>query len=342
MKFVIGLMLVLGAAASPAPRDDFNWRDIDFVLAFGDSYTYVQGTFGHQNYSFIGDALNYSFTPTQLLSNKIIQDQTGTSAGGPNWVEFLTGCFSGLPSKCRTQLWDFAFAGADISTSYMPLHHDYTIPFVDQIKQYTTYAHPVLYPRRSNPNPKKSLVALWIGINDINDSAKYTFPRNGTSNFAEYYDLLIAEMFESLENLYSAGYRNFLVVGLPNLDQSPANQKTSTPLPNLSMIQSFNGLLANRSKAFQSTHRGTKNLVFDTHAYLSSIFANASTYGITNTTSFCPRYNAPDIAANYAAYGCSAPDAYFWYNSGHITSHVHRILAKEVDSFLREQSSGRH
>jgi hypothetical protein len=80
--------------------------------------------------------LNYRFTPAQLLSDEIVQNQVrlltyyitvelplthikqiGTSAGGPNWVEYLTGCFSGLPSKCKRQLWDFAFAGADVSTT---------------------------------------------------------------------------------------------------------------------------------------------------------------------------------------------------------------------------------
>jgi len=49
-------------------------------------------------------------------------DQIGTSAGGPNWVEYLTGCFSGLPSRCKTQLWDFAFAGSDVSTDLYFLH----------------------------------------------------------------------------------------------------------------------------------------------------------------------------------------------------------------------------
>lgn len=44
-------------------------------LAFGDSYTYVQGTYGLQNYSFIGDAFNYSYTPSELLSNTIVQNQ---------------------------------------------------------------------------------------------------------------------------------------------------------------------------------------------------------------------------------------------------------------------------
>jgi hypothetical protein len=30
-------------------------------------------------------------------------------------LEYLTGCFGGLPSRCPRKLWDFAFAGADIS-----------------------------------------------------------------------------------------------------------------------------------------------------------------------------------------------------------------------------------
>lgn len=44
-------------------------------LAFGDSYTYVQGTSGRQNYSFIGDLQNYSFAPEKLLSDEIVQNQ---------------------------------------------------------------------------------------------------------------------------------------------------------------------------------------------------------------------------------------------------------------------------
>lgn len=42
-------------------------------FAFRDPYTYVQGTLGRQNYSFIGDLQNYGFTPAQLLSDEIFQ-----------------------------------------------------------------------------------------------------------------------------------------------------------------------------------------------------------------------------------------------------------------------------
>lgn len=102
-------------SAPPVAPLIFQGKEIKNLLAFGDSYTYVQGTQGHWNYSFISDAFNYSYTPEQLLSSEIVKNTT--SSGGPNWVEYLTGCYEGLPAECPgTQLWDFAFAGADIST----------------------------------------------------------------------------------------------------------------------------------------------------------------------------------------------------------------------------------
>lgn len=94
----------------------------DLRIAFGDSYTYVQGVYGRQNYSFIGDYLpgNFAYDKETLLTNQIVQNFTGTAEGGPNWLQYLTGCGlePGLtsPLSCDLQLWDFAFAGADVST----------------------------------------------------------------------------------------------------------------------------------------------------------------------------------------------------------------------------------
>lgn len=80
-------------------------------------------------------------------------------------------------------------------------------------------------------------------------------------------------------------------------------------------------------------------MVFDAYDYLSGILDNPRKYGITNTTNFCPRYDAPDIAMNYAAYGCAPIPEYFWYNSGHITWRVHELMAGALDGFLRNESS---
>ena len=79
-------------------------------------------------------------------------------------------------------------------------------------------------------------------------------------------------------------------------------------------------------------------MFFDTCSYLYHILEHPSEYGITNTTDYCSNYDAPDIATNYAAYGCEPIQDYFWYNSGHITYRIHEILAGAVKEFLKEQS----
>ncbi|KAH8687445.1 hypothetical protein BGZ60DRAFT_393605 [Tricladium varicosporioides] len=324
-----GRAAIASVLGSQKQKPSFNWPETNFLLAFGDSYTFVHGTAGRENYSFIGDEFNFGFTPAQLLTNEIVQNQTGTSAGGPNWVEYLTGCLSGLPSKCKKQLWDFAFAGADVSTTFTPLHHNYTISLERQIEQWNTYARSVI-----PVDTSKALVAVFIGINDINDSDKYTFPRNNATDFASFYKLIIDAEFKALETVWDAGYRNYLFMNLPPLDKTPSNLKTSTPLPNAAMVHTWNSLVTAASQGFSASHSGTKAMVFDTYTYLSKILDSPAEYGIKNTTAFCPSYNAPDIETNWVAYGCERIEEYFWYNSGHITWRVHELLAGEVERFL--------
>ncbi|KIN05752.1 carbohydrate esterase family 16 protein [Oidiodendron maius Zn] len=339
MKLLLTLLVCCGASlAVPPSTPSFSWKNTNFLLAFGDSYTYVQGTAGLQNFSFIGDLQNFTYTPQQLLSNEIVQNQIGTSAGGPNWVEYLTGCFSGLPSRCKTQLWDFSFAGSDVSVDYTPLHHPYTVSFINQILQWSSFARPVL-----KPDLSKALVAVWIGINDISDSAKYTFPRNNASDFEEFYNEIITTEFQALETVWKAGYRNYLLMNLPPLERTPGNViPGAVPSPNKTQVAMYNALISSSASAFAKSHPGTKAMVFDTHTFLSSVLDDPSPYGIKNTTGYCPNYDAPDIATNYTAYGCLPIPEYFWYNTGHITFHVHKILADEVGKFLTaENGNGR-
>jgi lysophospholipase L1-like esterase len=70
------------------------------------------------------------------------------------------------------------------------------------------------------PNLPQALVAVWIGINDIGDSAKYTFPRNNATNFKEFYTEIIGTEFQALETVWDAGYRNYLFMNLPPLERT--------------------------------------------------------------------------------------------------------------------------
>jgi phospholipase/lecithinase/hemolysin len=254
----------------------------------------------------IGSALDLSFTPEELLSNRIVQNQTSTAEGGPNYVEFITGCGvkPGLtnPRYCSKQLWDFAFGGADISTAYTPLHHNYTTSLVNQTVQCERYADPVL----SNfIDKRRSLVSFWIGINDINDSAKYEV------DFPSFYDKLIGTLFERIERIYSLGYKNFLLMKLPPLDRTPSNQKrTSGPLPNATMIEWYNDALAHHSEEFQRSRPSTKVMVYDTTKFLNNVLDDPTRYGIKNTTDFCAAYDQPNINADPGSYGCQPLDEF--------------------------------
>ena len=114
----IALLPLLQALATAKPVTGFSWNSTTSLLAFGDSYTYIQGTpHGRINGSFIRDEINFGFTPEELLENQIILNASSTE--NSNWVEFLSGCYEGPPAECtgdgQIPLWDFAFGGADVS-----------------------------------------------------------------------------------------------------------------------------------------------------------------------------------------------------------------------------------
>ncbi|KAH8167477.1 hypothetical protein CIB48_g758 [Xylaria polymorpha] len=299
----------------------------------------------YQSLTSIGTARNtcsylpghFSFSRDALLSNKIVQNFTGTAEGGPNWVEYLTGCGlepgETLPRDCDIQLWNFAFAGADVSLQYLRQHHDFTIPLVNQTQQYLTWAEPVI---GKGMDKAKALVVFWIGINDINDSSKFT-----NVSFLAFYNELIDTVFtQSVRPMHEAGYKSFLFINLPPLDRTAANVASDSPLPNKTMIGWWGDSLARHSNVFAEKNRGVMAMVYDANKFLNGVLDDSEAFGIKNTTSYCLDYADPDVLVRPELHGCLPLDEYFWYNSGHMSSHTHKIMASDIERFLREQSKG--
>ncbi|KAJ6605660.1 hypothetical protein B0H10DRAFT_2229019 [Mycena sp. CBHHK59/15] len=256
----------VSSAAATAPRPNvFDWDSIRYMYAFGDSYTFVQGTVGHANFSFIGDALDLSFTPKQLLNNQII----------PKNIEFLTGCMGGSPSRCSKQLWNFAFAGSDIDGALLPLHHNFTIPLVDQVNQ-------------------------W-------------------------------------QKAHDNGLKTHLFINVPAEDRSPGN--VGNPVQSAKMkthLDEFNTILANHIASFKTANAGKPTsflgslccniiadatiMTFDSNAWFNMVLDSPSEFGFTNVTGFCT---------------CADPAGFFWYNTGHPTERVHKLLAGAIEAQLR-------
>lgn len=290
----------------------FNWRDTISVIAFGDSYTYVQGTLGRTNYTFIGDNFDFVFTPEKLFSNRIVQNQTATAEGGPNWVEFLTGCgvAPGIhdPRSCDVQLWDFAYAGANTvsQVDFTPAHWNHTTSLQRQIEQFEKYGNPAL--ESILIEKTEALIAVWIGINDINDLARL---RGQNATFAPLYEQVQNFLFQEMEKIYGLGYRNFLFMNLPPLDRGPLRSV------NASLVASFNDIHRAHAYDFQAKHQDATVLQFDVNKELNTVLDHYQDYGFVNVTNICLGYNQPDIRTNPEKYGCGKGlDTYFWYDLG--------------------------
>lgn len=209
-----------------------------------------------------------------------------------------------------------------------PRHHNYTVMLEEQVQQFLTYAQPTL---SKFIDPSKTLVAFWIGINDINDSAKYAV------DFPAFYDKLITTLFESVQSVYNVGYRSFLFMNLPPLDRTPGNVLKTAPLPNTTMINWWDETLALHIDIFNKQDSRANAFGFDVNGFLNGVLDHPDKYGIKNVTGYCKSYDQPYVATDPQQYGCLPLDEYAWFNNGHMTSRVHEILAKELAQFLKKQ-----
>ncbi|TFK52582.1 hypothetical protein OE88DRAFT_1657924 [Heliocybe sulcata] len=303
--------LVTAVSAAKVP---FNWNNIRYFYVFGDSYSYVQGTEGLADFSFIGDAFNLSYTPEQLLSNEI--EYRYTAGNGANWPEFLTECFAGLPSNCPRQLWDFAFAGADIDPNLLPLHHNFSIQLTTEVSQFLTYAAAVL-----PHTPGETMTAWWIGINDTGDTLN-----NATiTNFTDFWETEMASYFNAVQQAHTTLASTHLFLTVPPTDRSPSHLPATSPTSQTlnSHILLFNSILRKRAGAFALANPDSTVLVFDAHETFTQILDNYQAYGFNNITGYCE---------------CD-DNSYFWYNTGHPTERVHEYLAAALEGFLLESST---
>ncbi|ETS85584.1 hypothetical protein PFICI_03609 [Pestalotiopsis fici W106-1] len=339
LSLYIVALLSLASHISPA-QAAFKYSDVKQVISFGDSYSFVQGTYGQPNKTFIGSYTQYAYTSTQLLNNKMVQNFTGTAEGGANWLQRLTGCGvqdgSYSPANCSMSLWNFAYAGASVGDQWLPRHNPYTIPLVNQTSRYLTYGDPVLR-SKAKINKSTALVTIWIGVNDIFDTVTYK-PSNIT-NEAFWASEIDGVFQQSVQPLYNNGYKNFLFMNLPPLDRTAGNQRSSTPYPSKAQVNSWGSILANRTQAFQAKYSDSKAMLYDANTFLNNVLDNPSKYGITRTNSYCAAWNQIGVLTNPASYGCSSLDKYFWYNAAHMSVTTHKVMAADLKSFLISQSS---
>lgn len=155
----------------------------------------------------------------------------------------------------------------------LALHHNDTIDLDRQIEQYITYAHPAL-----ELDPATTLIAVWIGINDVNDSKDFEIL------FSDFYCQIISTLFESVSELHDLGFQNFIFLNIAPLDRTPDSLEAiangEDPSPSTEQLKLWNSVIKEGGLDFERRNPKSTVLLFDAYDALNDIIDCAEEYGI--------------------------------------------------------------
>jgi len=153
-----------------------------------------------------------------------------------------------------------------------------------------------------------SLSIIWVGVNDIAGEIDV--------------EKSLKRLFQSQDELYKSGARNFLVFNVPPLPNRWSTFKHSV-VPSRVLREKncaeWNARLPALISSFtHDEHPDTSTFLFDAHAVFERVLADPTSHG----------FGDADGEAGAAA------DGEVWVDFIHPTSAMHRIIAEEVARFL--------
>ena len=175
--------------------------------------------------------------------------------------------------------------------------------------------------------PANALYVIQFGGNDVRDALEaITFDPNGVPNFSASFGILftaLADVQATIQALYDAGARNFLVANVPNMANAPAVilQGPNTQLITGIFVGTFNGELEGRLIAL-AANQGINIARFDMFGLTNDLVASPGDYGLTNVSWPCLNFLVESGGK------CENPEEHMFWDGLHPTAAVHRIMAK--------------
>lgn len=171
-----------------------------------------------------------------------------------------------------------------------------------------------------------TLFIFDFGGNDMRD-ALVGLPGDPTPIIAS----AITNIGSSIGTLYSLGARQFLLMNVPDIGQTPAVQILDSIYPGLAgaatgLTNAFNFQLLSLQGNL-NLYPGMDVRIFDAYALLNSIISSPDDYGIEVT-------HVPCVTPNVAPYKCTNPDSYLFWDGLHPTKAVHKIMAHDATEVL--------
>jgi phospholipase/lecithinase/hemolysin len=292
------ILLVLGLAAAQAQATPFvRFSDI---VGFGDSET---------------DSGN-AFLASSLLDNTAPNPSPPYFAGrwsnGPNWIDYLSRSrllakryiVGVAPSLERGP--NYAWGGARTGDSSR-------VPsLIDQVRRY-------LITRDFKADPR-ALYIIWAGGNDLRDVL------NGQVAAVTAVAQAVDNIALAIRRLQRTGAVHIVVFNLPNLGLAPAvNQNPKLVEAATGLTDAFNQALTN------ALHDLPRVMLFDLYRLAEEAISNPEAFGLVNVTDAC----IGDPLTEEAMFEvCQEPEGFLFWDSLHLTTAGHRLLASELRSFL--------
>ena len=288
----------------------------DTVFAFGDSYSAVCG-----RTAYISDydcPTWNTFPMREPLKSDILP--ASPPGKGFNWLGWFTGCYSNDPFECNTRLFDLAYEGASIGGSEQG-KHDGPLSIYDQCQQFELYMD-----KQLRWNVSSTVFSFFGGLSDV----VHLYEEGPSEDTRiQWVDAKVIDYFDSVNQIFEAGGRHFIVFNVPDFSTSPssiAGNQNYAPSVDL-----FNKALAQRVKTFRKevkTRLRKKEefelFYIDVNTLFKKILNNLEEYEITNIHEEC--YYTSDCHRSH-----------FWWDARQAGERVHELISHQVRSQIDDR-----
>ncbi|KAF8591202.1 carbohydrate esterase family 16 protein [Ramaria rubella] len=286
MLFSMYILSILAALESLVAAQGL--AQIKHLFTFGDSYT------------------DTGFSPSGTLAGPLVSNPLGnptfpgvTSSGGENWVDFLLETFN----QTRTFSYNFAFSGATLDSSLAAPFSPSVVSVRNQIEQ--EFLPGIGTKPASVPwTAADSLFAIFDGINDVLNIDGSPDQVTAQQPFFTLYTTLVNELF-------NAGARNFLFIGVPAIDLTPFVMQQGAANPGLARtsLEQWNENVQSVAAALKAAHSDVTTGFVDLETLFRDIVADPESIGVSSV-------------------------ADLWFNTLHPVPAVHKAMAQTIANVL--------
>ncbi|EAW36417.1 SGNH/GDSL hydrolase family protein [Lyngbya sp. PCC 8106] len=252
----------------------------------------------------------------------------GRFSNGPVWIEYLSPKLGLNPSAFTSPVQssdgiNYSLGGATSGSFNIIniLRPDIPVVFPGLTQELNYFIAPLLAQNQSANSD--ALYVVFAGANDylFGGVSDPTIPVNNVS--------------QAVHSLYDVGARNFLLLNLPGLGNTPLvlNSDFQDPLNQLTVAHNF--YLSSAVNGLNQSLTGVNIGLVDINATVNSILQNPGEFGLTNVTDSWS--NAVAVCLEVGCEEFPNPDEYFYWDAVHPTTAAHEILADVAYSTVQSQ-----